>query len=247
MSAIGSLLFGLIVGQAFAAPAATSQKLNIHIKVAKSCNAQAVGYNAGATQILGADQTVDFVTGVAEPHITLYLTNFNNDDVPALQEYIDNFTWGEDCVVNLDHARDAGTGYVFWDPDVRTPECLTTLAQEIMDNTGQFIVTPTEDQVSSWIMKLDEPEKSERIENYMQYGTSNIGIYYEPHVTYAAVAYGSDGDFDAVADVAGTNPGEAKCSYTVAEIALGQTGPSGTVLKGQDLASTTKIGKEFAQ
>merc|ERR1711939_1044634 len=120
-----------------------------------------------------------------------------------------------------------------------TPECLSNITQQIMDATNQYIVTPTEENMPSWIASLDEPEKTEKTNNYMKYGSPNVGSYFAPHVTYAAVSFGVEGDFDAVAEVAGTTPGDAICSFAVAEIALGVTGPSGTVLGGQDLASTT--------
>eukprot|EP00121_Abeoforma_whisleri_P014504 Awhi_evm1s13372 len=220
--------FQLFLGLALAstvcgAPISTSQNLNIHIKLSSKCNKEAVKFNKKATKIIGDNNTVDFVNNIAEPHITLYLTDFNKDALCNLQEYVNNFVWAEDCVVNLDHGRNSGTGYVFWDPDVRTPDCLAKLAQVIMDDTNQYILTPTEELMPSWINGLDEPEKSDKIENYMKYGSPNIGKYYEPHVTYAAVAYGVEGDFDAVAEVVGTSPGDAPCSYNVAEIALGHT------------------------
>eukprot|EP00121_Abeoforma_whisleri_P000242 Awhi_evm1s219 len=244
LSCVGASLANSINRRADEASA--SQNLNVHIKLSQECFDKAVEYNQGATDIIGTNQTVDFVSGLNEPHITLYLTDFNTADVPALQEYIDNFVWGEDCEVNLDHGRSTGTGYVFWDPDVLQPPCLAKLAQEIMDGTNGYIVEPTEEAMPSWILGLDEPEKTDKTENYFKYGSPNIGKYYEPHVTYAAVAFGVEGDFDAVADVVGTEPGAAPCSYIVSKIALGQTGESGTVLMGEDLASTDKVGAKYA-
>eukprot|EP01134_Creolimax_fragrantissima_P004003 CFRG4003T1 len=223
-----------------------SENLNIHIKLSEECSNRSTIYNGLATDILKENQTVDFVSGLDQPHISLYLTNFQESKIPELTEVINNMVWAEDCVVNLDHANNSGTGYAFWVPDVWQPPCLRSMADYVLNATNEFIITPVEANLPTWIQSLPEPEKTQLTENYYSYGSPNVGDYFKPHVTYAAVEYGVVGNFDAVADVVGTSQGSAVCTYIVAEIAVGMTGTSGTVLTGEDIASTTKVGASYS-
>ncbi|KNC80069.1 hypothetical protein SARC_07557 [Sphaeroforma arctica JP610] len=218
--------------------------LNIHVKLSQECNDMATQYNQGATDVLGAgNNTVDFVSGLNEPHLTLYLTDFQNSHIKDVAAVINNFVWAEDCEIVLDHGTNTGTGYAFWDPNEVQPACLRKMADAIMEVTKAYIVTPTEEGLPTWIADLPEPERTEKTNAYWDFGSPNVGSQFQPHVTYAAVAYGGDtSKFDEVAEVAGTAAGSAVCTYIVSEIALGQTGLSGTVLTGLDIASTTNVG-----
>jgi hypothetical protein len=62
----------------------------------------------------------------------------------------------------------------------------------------------------------------------------NTYAQFNPHVTVASQSPGSKPDFTAIA----TKLGNKKCTFKLTTVALGNTGPGGTVLTGKDEVST---------
>eukprot|EP01134_Creolimax_fragrantissima_P004002 CFRG4002T1 len=223
-----------------------SRLLDIHIKLSEKCEAMARIYNSLATDILKENQSLDFASSVRQPHITLYLADFEQSKISELVQIVKNFVWTDDCVVNFDHSRNAGNGQVVWEPDISQPACLRSIADHVVQLTSGYIVRPVEAKLPKWIADLPEPDKTDLTENFYKFGSPNVSDYFYPRVIYAAVNPGFHGDLNSVVDVIGTPQGSGKCTYTVAEIGVDEIDTSGTILAGKVGATGVETYHQFA-
>lgn len=226
-------------------PATESTSVNIHIKLSPALEQAAMLMNIYIHQ---RDPTEKIDLAVAEqPHITLYLTLFPNENLQLLaarmSTLIDSLATpsspfpANGCNLTVSAAAAAGTivnstAYVLW--NMPNPACLQYLSDAVVNATVDLIV-PNQ-PVPSWVWSLPADIAAVKARYVRLYGSPNVFDQFEPHVSLA-------GD-DSAPALLGSIIRQAgfrqmipfvDLQMTVETVALGLTGPYGTVLRGQDL------------
>jgi len=218
--------------------------LNIHLKLSQQCEDVAIQANKRVSQ-LDQKQQID-LTAHQQPHVTLYLTDFQERNYAVFSklveqlvqdEFVSKFdahgNWlsgAEPCEVLCEASlmRNVST-YAMW--PVENSECIQSMSDRIVQKISLYISDEAKTKVPDWINLLPEALKSEKIRMIHEYGSPNVFSQFSPHVT---LAY--DGDAKRLQD-AFTEAGEdlvPSCKFVVEEIAFGEVGPWGTVLRGKD-------------
>ncbi|KAF2076251.1 hypothetical protein CYY_002429 [Polysphondylium violaceum] len=198
-----------------------SISLDIHLQLDQATYDLAVYYNQQVNKLAPNNQV--FLGTESLPHITLYLTDFQENQVQNIQQSIEKVfpvlqQVAQDCNVELNFINVTGQ-YGMW--NVKLNSCLQTLSDVIVDNTYQFI-TPNQ-SIPEWVYDLPEPLRSEKIAMIQKYGSPNVFDQFQPHVTLAWDAV------DNLVQVFNTiNVQPASCFSP--SIGIGSVGPYGTVL-----------------
>mgnify|MGYP006146914219 CR=1 FL=1 len=168
------------------------------------------------------------------PHVTLYLTEWQCTEKPdevckdPLLDALSSTLYGISaniCTVSLSKPYAAGQFAML---NVSLLPCLQRASDTVVKGTYQLAV-PNQ-TVPSWVYSLPEPTRSEKIALVRKYGSPNVLGQFQPHVT---IGWAQNASAVAAA-VAALSVKPASFQSNV--VALGSTGPHGTVLKGRDLA-----------
>mmetsp|Transcript_15227 Transcript_15227/g.52900 ORF Transcript_15227/g.52900 Transcript_15227/m.52900 type:complete len:252 (-) Transcript_15227:34-789(-) len=212
-------------GEAGSMHSMTPAQYDVHLKLSASAEAAAQELNSRVTELCphnGVDLNVS-----AQPHITLYLTEFTPAAVPtALTGNVSamapvlvrcNVTMGELFVQG---------SYGMW--AVEDSTCL----QADADVAAALLVplaVPNQ-PVPGWVSGLPPAERAQKTAMVQRFGSPNVFMQFQPHVT---IAFDDSPDDDLAACVAQLHAPATVFEATT--IAVGTTGPHGTVLRGKDL------------
>ena len=199
---------------------------NIHVKLTPDVAAIAEAANDFIEKYCPGNDV--HLRTVEQPHITLYLTEFLPVDkeqlVAAVHEAVKTIP-ATPCIITTEKSQPSGT-YLMW--EVNTPPCLQFYSDVIVNATTQFAV-PNQ-TVPAWVLTLPEPLRSEKIAMIKKFGSPNVFSQFQPHVTL-----GFDNNTACLTAVAPqlTLP---LSHFAPTTLAIGTTGPHGTVLRGEDVA-----------
>jgi len=198
-----------------------SISLDIHLQLDQPTFNLAVHYNQMVNKLAPHNQV--FLGTESLPHITLYLTDFQDTQVSNIQQSVENVfpllqQEANNCLVNLNFINVTGQ-YGMW--NVELNQCLQSLSDIIVNNTYQFI-TPNQ-TIPDWVYSLPEPLRSEKIAMIQKYGSPNVFSQFQPHVTLAW------DEVDNLVSVFNTINIQPTSFYSPA-IGIGSVGPYGTVL-----------------
>jgi len=163
---------------------------------------------------------------VAEPHITLLLAQFQQNDEAEVVDRVRSIRslLPMNCSVDMEPQLSTSGTYSLW--EVSNAACLQLLSDQVTAILTSVVV-PTS-QVPSWVEHLPEPERTQKIGLIHFYGSPNVFSGFQPHVT---VAFDSQDNLTACADM--TPPA---MTFAVEEIAVGHVGDHGTVLLHEEIA-----------
>ena len=223
--------------------------VDIHIPVGGAAYDAALKGNAFLNAQLKSTD-VDFKANDT-PHVTLYLTEWscpsgkasaadvgNIAPPPTCKESIAlaisevKYSLGAPfgpCELSLTNLYSQGN-YIF--ANVSDTACLQRYSDTIV-NASYRLATPNQ-PVPGWVNTLPEPERSEKTRYVKEFGSPNVFLQFQPHVT---LAWGSDTVAVAAATAALDASGiMAPTQFSGDIVAMGSVGPHGTVLKDRDLA-----------
>ncbi len=163
-----------------------------------------------------------------QPHVTLYLTQFNDDADDELLSHIQAaVAQAQQFPVRMLNAYPSGT-YGMW--NVSTPAPLQALSDAIVTSTYHLVNHTME--VPAWIHNLPPAVQKEKIAMFKKYGSPNVFGSFAPHVTLCW-----DEKPNNVIRMIQSWRGNTYPMSVVATVAVGEVGPHGTVLRGKDIAS----------
>jgi hypothetical protein len=165
---------------------------------------------------------VDFF-GKDEPHLTLYLTQFESEAVEDVVAAV------RAALVELPCACQAYTGgfsasavgFGLW--NMQVSQCLQRLSDLVVRATYRYMVP--DQPIPAWVESLPEPARSAKIQMIRLYGSPNVFSQFNPHVTLAFDVA------DNLTEIFHQMPIPASFPFTVLEIGIGAVGPNGTVLR----------------
>ncbi|KAM9973296.1 hypothetical protein ACTFIR_012672 [Dictyostelium discoideum] len=199
----------------------SSVELDIHINLDPTTNEIAIDYNNLLHKYAPNDQV--FLGSKSIPHITLYLTDFVQEQIPLVQNEISQIfpllnQAGKNCLVQMT-TIDISAQYGMW--SVQNNQCLQYLSDLVVNNTFQYI-TPNQ-TIPDWVYSLPEPLRDEKIAMIKKYGSPNVFDQFQPHVTLA---------WDEIDNltIAFNQVDVQPTSFYSPSIGIGNTGPYGTVL-----------------
>lgn len=210
---------------ATALDAVAATTYDLHLKLTPDAEAAADKINARIGELCPHND-INF-NGTEQPHISLYLTSFQSGVEDQIKERMAAVApLLAACNVTMTTAFVQGA-YAMW--TVVDDACLQTMSDVITAYTTDLAV-PNQ-PVPGWVAGLPQPERAQKTAMVQRFGSPNVFVQFQPHVTLAYDNATSD-------DLAGAlaKAGVAQVEFTAATIAIGQTGPHGTVLRGKDLA-----------
>ncbi|KAK2964990.1 hypothetical protein BLNAU_291 [Blattamonas nauphoetae] len=198
--------------------------INIHLKVDSLVEELSLQYNQ---QIRKYDPTMQiFFETVHQPHITLYMTNFQEGCEPTLRRVLQRTTQNlKTGKIFMEKAYASGS-YAMWNSTIDS--YIQTLSDTIVNATRHLAV---QDQpVPQWVKDIkDDVVRERKIKYVKEYGSPNVFEEFGPHVTL-----GFDSDTKALA-AAMKRVKVAPTTYQSLVVAMGTAGPFGTVMRGRDL------------
>lgn len=178
---------------------------------------------------------------VAQPHITLYLTEFDCaslnstgsfSDAACAQEIarklsviLPNLVDQLPCQLLVEDPY-AATNYAILNVSLST--CLQFLSDAVVNATHMY--AKANQSVPEWVRSLPEPERSEKIAMVEQYGSPNVFSQFMAHVS---IGFGSNAS---AVDHGVDNLHFESTAMDIEALVIGLVGPHGTVLRGHDLA-----------
>ena len=219
----GLLLIVAVPTGAFVA----NTSVDIHLKLDLATQNVVIGFNE---QIRKSCPGEDIELGTKDqPHITLYLTAFQNEAIDELTATVGRVVGSfSRCKVVFPHdGLHVAGSYGMW--NTANPPCLQEMSDCIVNATHKFAI-PNQ-PVPLWVNGLPEPERSEKIKAIQEYGSPNVFSQFAPHVT---IAFDSAPADNLTAAFESLEVKDATCKPIT--IGLGSVGPHGTVLASKDLA-----------
>ena len=218
--------------------------MDIHLPVLGAAADAARAANAVLNAGLNST-AIDFANGVHTPHITLYLTQWSCDGLPAgagsigsgaplsclekietaIAEVSREWAAAGACQISLGSVYAAG-GFAMM--NVSNSDCLQVYSDVLVTATHRF-AQPGQ-PAPAWVLELPEPERSEKLRDIALYGSPNVFSQFSPHIS---VAWSPNASAVAAA-VAGLPPSPA-LTFSGQIVRLGRVGPHGTVVAGRDL------------
>lgn len=205
--------------------------LNIHLKI-EECEPVATNINRNVA-LFDPDQKID-LKDYQQPHITLYLTQFEASHYNTIEKEVDlilashlsNFS---NCEVNfLASSMKNLTTYAMW--PVEISDCIQGMSDIIVEKLSSYITFEARNQIPDWVNELPHPLKDQKINMIKKYGSPNVFKLFDPHVT---LAY--DSNPKRLQEAFDKNPGIVKtCIFKASTIAFGSVGEYGTVIRGKD-------------
>eukprot|EP01112_Ceratiomyxa_fruticulosa_P008017 TRINITY_DN2079_c0_g2_i1.p1 TRINITY_DN2079_c0_g2~~TRINITY_DN2079_c0_g2_i1.p1 ORF type:complete len:271 (+),score=53.60 TRINITY_DN2079_c0_g2_i1:70-813(+) len=199
--------------------------IDIHVQLTPQMYWLAVGLSEFILAKLPNDQIVLGPKGTI-PHITLYLTQFQDVYIKNITEQVYNMIESNPeiraCPVMLENSYVSDSWGML---NVSTPNCLQQMSDLIVNATYLFI-TPNQ-TVPSWVYSLPEPERSEKIEMVKKYGSPNVFSQFQPHVTIAYDDVDTDPSIEQIFEIL---PYAPPYLFFPDLIGIGNVGDFGTVL-----------------
>ena len=196
--------------------------LNIHFKVEEAMRLVIEGSLIDIILQKCPHSEINFT--YSQPHVTLYLTEFQDDKLDAIQAKLDEIapTLPRACQFEYNSTELSGS-YFMW--NLAKTECLQELSDKVVTALAEYRVV--NQAVPEWVYQQPEPKRSLMIKYVQQYGSPNVFEMFAPHVTLA---------WDEVDDMSvltkytlPTAPGKA------CVLALGRGGPHGMIRRGKDV------------
>ena len=200
-----------------------AMQLDIHLKLrASSCLYQTA--NIANTKLHEKSNTEQISFNQTLPHVTLYLTEFDNNNITDLVETLKS----SDLTRQLVEIDDVMVNSAYAMYHVNNNPSIHQISDTIVQLAKEFI-TPNQ-TVPEWVYNLPEPARSRKIEYVTKYGSPNVLEEFDPHLT---VGYDSDESLvkerrDILSEVL---DGDGSCIKDVMkEIGVGVVGSWGTVV-----------------
>ncbi|BFU22110.1 hypothetical protein EHI8A_175460 [Entamoeba histolytica HM-1:IMSS-B] len=204
------LFIGLSVGVDF----------NINIRFSKEDENKFIKFAKNITQEASITNQIDFTK--CAPHITLYLTKFQETSIPIVVEKIAEAVKDlRGCIINMDKPYASGKYFMF--RATNTP-CLQKLSDQITLFTSPF--RDTNYTCPSWVDTLPEEEKNKKKKYCDSYGSPNVFEGFDPHVT---LVYSDSEDLTKLEKY--TYP---KITLTSVKVSMTICGSYGTVIRGSE-------------
>lgn len=172
------------------------------------------------------------LTAPAQPHITMYLSEFAGDDgtLAALKGAVGVAAPVlAACEVTMNKTVDASGTYALWGA---TGQCLQVTSDYLSALLAPHAL-PNQ-TLPGWVSGLPPAEAALKTAMFNAFASPNVFLAFQGHVT---VGWDSSSSDDWQKCVSSLDVPEL--TYVVSELSLGPTGPHGTVLRGQDLATWT--------
>ena len=201
---------------------AYSINLNIHFKVEEAM--RLVIENSLIHAILQQCPHSEVNFTYSQPHITLYLTEFEDDKVDAIKAKLDELvpTLPHSCKFVYNGTELSGD-YFMW--NLNKPACLQELSDRVVEALAEFRVK--NQPVPEWVYKQPEPKRSQMIKYVKEYGSPNVFEMFQPHVTLA---------WDQVDDMTPlTKVTLPEADGKVCLIAIGRGAEHGMIRRGKDI------------
>lgn len=163
------------------------------------------------------------------PHITLYLTYFDNSKLIYLENTLIELVKSneiEACNIELLPTIVICDNYVMW--QVMNSTCLQQLSDLVVNQTNSFVTKSARTNIPAWVNSLPKDIRDSKIDMIHRYGSPNVFSQFEPHVT---LSYSKNNDTNVVHNY--VHP--STCNFQVFEIRIGKVGNYGTVLRGGDI------------
>ncbi|EGG15377.1 hypothetical protein DFA_10211 [Cavenderia fasciculata] len=191
--------------------------LDIHLSLDNNTFDLVVGYNKQIRSLAPNDQ-ID-LGNTSLPHITLYLTDFDNNSISFIQQ--DLSEKANDCEILLNQIVVQGQ-YAMW--YVENNDCLQYMSDLVVNTTYQYIV-PNQ-PIPDWVLQLPEPLRTLKIDMIEKYGSPNVFSQFQPHITLAWDQYDN---MTAVFEELSI----PDHTYISPSVGVGDVGNYGTVLNNQ--------------
>lgn len=201
---------------------AYSISLNIHFKVEEAMRLVIEGSLINVILQKCPHSEVNFT--YSQPHVTLYLTEFQDGKVDEIQAKLDEITpdLPHSCQFQYNQTVLSGN-YFMWNLD--KTDCLQELSDKVVTALAEYRVK--DQPVPEWVYEQPEPARSKMISYVEQYGSPNVFDMFSPHVTLA---------WDEVDDMT------VLTKYTLPTangkacvLALGRGGVHGMILRNKDI------------
>lgn len=152
--------------------------VDIHVMLDASTVSLAEAADRTLHALLPGDEV--FLNTIDMPHVTLYLTQFEADNlldlIATVGAVVANFTT---CTAQLNNATAVGTYGMWMGP---ASPCLQLMSDSLVNATMQYIV-PNQ-PIPSWINTLPEPLREEKIAMIEKYGSPNVFTQFQPQYVH---------------------------------------------------------------
>lgn len=161
--------------------------------------------------------------------------NYDNDNGSSINMTLSSWLMKntvKDCNVTLVPEAVLSGSYAFW--DVGKSGCLQRLGDTLVNSTSGMIDKHARERIPSWVLDLPDHIRQRKIDMIRKYGSPNVFDEFDPHVTVAHDNITPDNLHKAFEQLEqeGAIP---ECHFIPCEIAIGRTGPFGTVSREQDV------------
>ena len=152
--------------------------LNINLRLPSEMEEGIINYVNDMTSKANIQNGVNFTQ--CAPHITLYLTDFDENKIDDIIKSIAvSLEHVRGCEINLGEPYLSGQ-YYMW--SVNKSECLQKLSDTLVQATSKY--RSSDYQCPSWIDNLDDEAQKERKKKYCElYGSPNVYEEFDPHIT----------------------------------------------------------------
>lgn len=159
---------------------AYSINLNIHFKVEEQMRLVIEGSLINVILQKCPHSEVNFT--YSQPHVTLYLTEFEDSKLDEIQAKLDEIapSLPHNCQFEYNSTELSGN-YFMW--NLAKSECLQQLSDQVVNALAEYRV---KDQVvPEWVYSQPEPKRTKMINYVKNYGSPNVFDLFAPHVTLA--------------------------------------------------------------
>jgi len=157
--------------------------IDIHVLLSKDA-LSLVGFVSDRVTDIDPHNDIDF-HGVSTPHITLYLTDFQDGTIQNVSNAVADVQGHlPQCPVHLiatNNSFDVGGQYAMW--EVELNDCLQLLSDTVVNATAMY--AKKNQSIPGWVNDLPEPEREKKIKYVKEYGSPNVFDSFQPHVTLA--------------------------------------------------------------
>ncbi|KAA6396732.1 MAG: hypothetical protein EZS28_007745 [Streblomastix strix] len=213
-------LFVLIITISFA------DVINIHIKLGDDLEKTVIGINKELKEL---DEYIDIeFEKKYQPHITLYMTDFENEFLPNLISTINQTSSRLLKGYVMQNSIQSVGNYAMWYSSLG--KYIQLLSDTIVNNT--FYYCKQGQPIPDWVLQIpDEEERKRKIRYIELYGSPNVFDEFEPHITI-----GFDYNSSRLETAVKKFDVSRQDQFRTDILALGMAGPHGTVLRGKDYA-----------
>jgi len=204
-----------------------ARPLDIHVKLPDRVRDLVVNISEDI-HVLAPHDSIDFQHD-AQPHITLYLTDFLDSNINALIETVRKLLPSLcSCLITMSQPVVSGS-YLLWNTEKSS--CFQALSDKIVLATYQL--RNLNQSLPDWVNSMPDPPRSEMIWLFNKYGSPTVFDQFAPHITVAW------DDVDNLTSVLQKVPFPSALKFEPPVIGIGTVGPYGTVLQDKDLFNST--------